>query len=63
MSATKTKVALVTPPLSEKVAHHPLFPPLGLAYMAAVLEKNGFEVKIIDSPTDDSRRWLHDPYH
>ena len=53
MNATKTKVALVTPPLLEKVAHHPLFPPLGLAYMAAVLEQNGFEVKIIDSPVLD----------
>ena len=53
MSTTKTKVALVTPPLLEKVAHHPLFPPLGLAYMAAVLEQNGFEVKIIDSPVLD----------
>ena len=50
MSATKTKVALVTTPLLEKVAHHPLFPPLGLAYMAAVLEQNGFEVKIFDCP-------------
>jgi anaerobic magnesium-protoporphyrin IX monomethyl ester cyclase len=53
MNATKTKIALVTPPLLEKVAHHPLFPPLGLAYMAAVLEQNGFEVKIIDSPVLD----------
>jgi len=50
MSATKTKVALVTTPLLEKVAHHPLFPPLGLAYMAAVLEQGGFEVKIFDCP-------------
>ncbi len=51
MSTTnKTKVALVTPPVLEKVAHHPLFPPLGLAYMAAVLEQVGVEVKIIDSP-------------
>jgi radical SAM superfamily enzyme YgiQ (UPF0313 family) len=51
MSAIKkSKVALVTPPVLEKVAHHPLFPPLGLAYMAAVLEQVGVEVKIIDSP-------------
>ncbi len=53
MNATKTKVALITPPVLEKVAHHPLFPPLGLAYMAAVLEQNGVEVKIIDSPVLD----------
>jgi anaerobic magnesium-protoporphyrin IX monomethyl ester cyclase len=46
----KTKVALVNTPLLEGVAHHPLFPPLGLAYMAAVLEKNNFEVSIFDCP-------------
>jgi radical SAM superfamily enzyme YgiQ (UPF0313 family) len=33
-----------------KRGHHPLFPPLGLAYMAAVLEQNDFEVKIFDCP-------------
>jgi anaerobic magnesium-protoporphyrin IX monomethyl ester cyclase len=41
---------LITPPVLEKVAHHPLFPPLGLAYMAGVLAQNGAEIKIIDSP-------------
>ncbi len=50
MSSTKTKVALVTSPLLQKRGNHPLFPPLGLAYMAAVLEQNGFEVKIFDCP-------------
>ncbi len=50
MNATKQKIVLVTPPITQKVAHHPLYPPLGLAYMAAVLEQNNFEVKIIDSP-------------
>jgi radical SAM superfamily enzyme YgiQ (UPF0313 family) len=50
MSSTKIKVALVTSPLVMKRGHHPLFPPLGLAYMAAVLEQNGIEVKIIDCP-------------
>lgn len=50
MTTNKTKIALVTTPLIEGVAHHPLFPPLGLAYMAAVLEQNGFEVKIFDCP-------------
>jgi anaerobic magnesium-protoporphyrin IX monomethyl ester cyclase len=53
MSTPKTKVAFVTPPLLEKVAHHPLFPPLGLAYMAAVLEQNGVDVKIFDCPVCD----------
>src|SRR4030042_3916502 len=49
-ASNKTKLALVTPPVTEKVAHPPLFPPLGLAYMAAVLEQNNVEVTIIDSP-------------
>ncbi len=46
------KVALVNPPLPVDIGHHPQFPPLGLAYMAAVLDKNGFEVKIIDCPVN-----------
>jgi anaerobic magnesium-protoporphyrin IX monomethyl ester cyclase len=50
MKTNKTKIALVNTPLLEGVAHHPLFPPLGLAYMAAVLEQNDFEVKIFDCP-------------
>ena len=45
-----TRVALVNPPLAEYNSHHPLVPPLGLAYLAAVLEKNNFEVKIMDCP-------------
>jgi anaerobic magnesium-protoporphyrin IX monomethyl ester cyclase len=53
MSTTKTKIAFVTPPLEERVAHHPLFPPLGLAYMAAILEQNNFDVKIYDCPASD----------
>ena len=48
--ANKTKVALINTPLLEGVAHHPLFPPLGLAYLAAVLEQNDFEVKVMDCP-------------
>jgi len=50
MKTNKTKVALVTTPLLEGIAHHPQFPPLGLAYMAAVLEQNDFEVRIFDCP-------------
>ena len=49
-ASDKTKVALVTPPVTEKVADHPLFPPLGLAHTAAVLKQNNVEVTIIDSP-------------
>ncbi|MGA3290012.1 MAG: radical SAM protein [Candidatus Bathyarchaeia archaeon] len=50
MTTNKTKIALVNSPLLQDVGHHPLFPPLGLAYMAGVLEQNGFEVKIFDCP-------------
>ncbi|MEM2107704.1 MAG: radical SAM protein [Candidatus Bathyarchaeia archaeon] len=44
------KIALITPPLIEGAYYHPIFPPLGLAYLAAVLEQNNFEVQIIDCP-------------
>ena len=50
MTTNKPKVALVNTPLLQKTGHHPLFPPLGLAYMAAVLEQNDIEVKIFDCP-------------
>jgi anaerobic magnesium-protoporphyrin IX monomethyl ester cyclase len=45
-----TKIALVNSPLMEEEYHHPLFPPLGLAYLAAVLAQNDFEVRIMDCP-------------
>jgi hypothetical protein len=48
--SSKSKIALVNSPLVEKVSRHPFFPPLGLAYMAAVLEKNSFEVRVMDCP-------------
>jgi magnesium-protoporphyrin IX monomethyl ester (oxidative) cyclase len=37
-------------------------PPLGLAYIAAVLEKHGYKVKIIDSPTleIDEDKWVRE---
>ncbi|MFB3889722.1 MAG: radical SAM protein [Candidatus Bathyarchaeia archaeon] len=47
---TKPKVALVTSPHLEGAYHHPLFPPIGLSYLAAVLDKEGYEVKVIDCP-------------
>ncbi len=50
MTTNKPKIALVNSPLLQGVSHHPMFPPLGLAYMAAVLEQNDFEVKIFDCP-------------
>ncbi len=46
----KTKIALVNSPHLEGSYHHPLFPPVGLAYLAAVLDQNGYEVKAYDCP-------------
>ncbi len=50
----KTKIVLINPPLSakeqagslEKIAN--IIMPLGMGYVAAVLKKNGFNIKIID---------------
>lgn len=44
------KIALVNPPPLKGVYHHQLYLPLGLAYLAAVLECLGHEVKVIDCP-------------
>jgi anaerobic magnesium-protoporphyrin IX monomethyl ester cyclase len=48
--SNKPKIALVNTPILAGVAHHPLFPPIGLAYLAAVLEQNGYEIRIMDCP-------------
>lgn len=45
-----TKIALVNSPLLQGTYRHPLFPPLGLAYLAAVLEQEDFEIRIMDCP-------------
>lgn len=46
----KTKALLIFPPLTVDLADYPLpHPPLGLAYLAAVLEKHDFPVKILDA--------------
>jgi anaerobic magnesium-protoporphyrin IX monomethyl ester cyclase len=50
MKTNRTKIVLVNTPLLEGNTPHLFFPPLGLAYMAAVLEQNDFEVKIFDCP-------------
>ena len=42
------KVALVNPPLTKGFFRHQLYLPIGLAYLAAVLEEKGHQVKIID---------------
>jgi anaerobic magnesium-protoporphyrin IX monomethyl ester cyclase len=45
-----TKIALVNTPLLKGAPQHQLFPPIGLAYLAAVLEQNGYEIRIMDCP-------------
>jgi anaerobic magnesium-protoporphyrin IX monomethyl ester cyclase len=49
----KKKIALVNTPFIEVKDNHPLLPPLGLTYLAAVLEQNGHEIKIIDCPASN----------
>ncbi len=44
------KTTLVNPPPLEGVYRHQLYLPMGLAYLAAVLEKAGHEVTVIDCP-------------
>jgi len=41
-------VTLVNPPYPENAHQHPSFIPLGIAYLRAVLEKNGYSVNVID---------------
>jgi radical SAM superfamily enzyme YgiQ (UPF0313 family) len=49
MSKT-VKIALVNPPILKGVFRHQLYLPIGLAYLAAVLEEKGHEVTVIDCP-------------
>jgi anaerobic magnesium-protoporphyrin IX monomethyl ester cyclase len=44
----KTRITLVNPPYPPAAHQHPPFIPLGLGYLAAVLEKNQYQVDIID---------------
>ncbi|PVX24750.1 MAG: B12-binding domain-containing radical SAM protein [Candidatus Bathyarchaeum sp.] len=44
----KSHVTLVNPPYPKGAHQHPPFTPLGLGYLAAVLEKNDYEVDVID---------------
>jgi anaerobic magnesium-protoporphyrin IX monomethyl ester cyclase len=44
------KVALINPPIEGKGFRHQRLLPIGLGYLAAVLEKNSHEVKVIDCP-------------
>ena len=56
------KILLIFPPqnLKERYAHNVgnvggFLPPLGLCYMAAILEKRGHDVRIMDCPVNDFR--------
>src|SRR3990170_2391366 len=44
------RVVLINPPLPESGYRHQPYLPIGLAYLAAVLEKNGHEIDVIDCP-------------
>ena len=44
----KLHVTLVNPPYPTRAHVHPSFIPIGLGYLAAVLEKNQYEVDVID---------------
>jgi anaerobic magnesium-protoporphyrin IX monomethyl ester cyclase len=55
MSGKNVRIALVNPPFLPGVMRHPPNVPIGLAYLAAVAEKNGHVVKVIDClPVDMS---------
>ncbi len=56
-------VTLVNPPYPTQPYQHTPFPPLGLGYLAAVLEKNQYDVDVIDCQAsnlsyDDFKREL-----
>ncbi len=42
------QVTLVNPPYPPAAHQHPPFIPLGIGYLAAILEKNGYDVNVID---------------
>src|SRR4030043_219699 len=44
----RTRITLVNPPYPPGAHQHPPFIPLGLGYLAAVLEKNQYQVDIVD---------------
>jgi anaerobic magnesium-protoporphyrin IX monomethyl ester cyclase len=46
----KAKVALINPPTVEGVYYHQLYVPIGLAYLAAVVEKAEHDLIVIDCP-------------
>lgn len=44
----RIRTTLVNPPYPQRAHQHPPFIPLGLGYLAAVLEKNQYQVDIVD---------------
>ncbi|MCS7096420.1 MAG: cobalamin-dependent protein, partial [Nitrososphaerota archaeon] len=46
--ADTTSIVLVNPPICEGSYRHQPYMPIGLAYLAAVLEKAGHQVKVLD---------------
>ena len=46
----RAKISLVNPPPLKGVYRHQLYLPIGLAYLAAVLEEDGHDVTVIDCP-------------
>lgn len=47
------KILLVNPPASERFPSASRVPPLGLTYIAAALEKNGFSARILDASVEE----------
>ena len=47
----KTHITLVNPPYPGQSFPHPPFPPLGLGYVAAILEQNKFNIDVLDCLT------------
>ena len=44
----KIGITLINPPYPVGSHKHPPFTPLGLGYLASVLEKNRYEINVID---------------
>jgi anaerobic magnesium-protoporphyrin IX monomethyl ester cyclase len=49
----RAKISLVNPPPLKGVYRHQLYLPIGLGYLAAVLEEDGYDVTVIDCPAQE----------
>jgi len=54
------RITLVTPPFYSDNPNEALAMPLGIAYLGAVLERDGFEVTLIDGATLGSSSQIAD---